>query len=117
MSNQNEDVSFRIGRELYSRLRKHCDETGFRFIDFVEDALENALLTDTRIAELEQETNDLRRKAEQYEYAFNLGFRQGFSFLYLMLQGMSLTADAVEGLTIARKNPAVAHKGEQIMLF
>jgi hypothetical protein len=37
--NPSEDAVLRVSRELYARLREHCDRLGIRFVDFVEDAL------------------------------------------------------------------------------
>jgi hypothetical protein len=38
-------------------------------------------LTEANTTALEKEIKSLRRKADNYDYAFNLGFRQGFAYL------------------------------------
>ena len=107
----------RINRDLYARLRDHCDRLGIRFNTFTEDALENAISTEITARALEQELEGLRAKAERHDYAFNLGFRKGFAFLHLMLQGLSASAATDEDLAVIRKHPAAAIKGEQVKLF
>lgn len=111
------DPLLRINRDLYVKLREHCDRFGIRFLDFVEDALENAMLTEIRNMGLEQEIEVLRKKAHNYDYAFNRGFKQGFAYLYLMLNGASLSAEAEDNLSIVKKFPAVTPNGEQLKLF
>jgi len=107
----------RINHDLYVRLREHCDRFGIRFLDFAEDALENAMLSEVRNNGLEQEIEVLRRKADKYDYAFNRGFKQGFAFLYLILNGVSLSAEVEDGLSIVRKFPVVNPNGEQLKMF
>jgi hypothetical protein len=107
----------RINHDLYVRLREHCDRFGIRFLDFAEDALENAMLTEIGNNGLEQEIEVLRKKADKYDYAFNRGFKEGFAFLYLMLHAESLSAEAEDNLSIVRKFPVVIPNGEQLKLF
>ena len=111
------DSLLRINRDLYVRLREHCDRLGIRFLDFAEDALENAMLTEIGNNGLEQEIEVLRRKADKYDYAFNRGFKEGFAYLYMMLHGVSLSAEAEDNLSIVRKFPIVTPNGEQLKLF
>ncbi|MCU0591745.1 MAG: hypothetical protein MUC57_09750 [Desulfobacterales bacterium] len=111
------DSLLRINHDLYVRLREHCDRFGTRFLEFAEDALENAMLNEIGNNGLEQEIEVLRRKADQYDYAFNRGFKEGFAYLYLMLNGASLSAEAEDNLSIARKFPAATPNGEQLKLF
>ncbi len=66
---------------------------------------------------LEQENEVLRRKADKYDYAFNRGFKEGFAYLYLMLNGASLSAEAEDSLSIVRKFPVVTPNGEQLKMF
>jgi len=107
----------RINHDLYVRLREHCDRFGIRFLDFVEDALENAMLTEIGNKGLEREIEVLRRKADKYDYAFHRGFMQGFAYLYLMLHGASLSAEAEDNLSLVKKFPAATPNGEQLTLF
>ena len=111
------DSLLRINSDLYVKLREHCNRFGIRFLDFVEDALENAMLTEIGNNGLEQEIEVLRRKADKYDYAFNRGFREGFAYLYLMLHGVSLSAEAEDNLSIVRKFPVVTPNGEQLKMF
>ena len=111
------DSLLRINRDLYVRLREHCDRFGIRFLDFAEDALENAMLTEIGNNGLEQEIEVLRRKADKYDYAFSRGFKEGFAYLYLMLHGVSLSPEAEDNLSIVRKFPVVTPNGEQLKMF
>ena len=111
------DSLLRINSDLYVKLREHCDRFGIRFLDFVEDALEDAMLTEIENNDIEHEIEGRRRKADKYDYAFNRGFKQGFAYLYLMLHGASLSAEAEDNLSIVKKFPAVAPDGEQLKLF
>ena len=115
MSDANRTVQ--ISSDLYARLREHCDRRGIRFVDFVENALDNAILGDVEHNVLEKELNGLRLKAENHDRAFNRGFRQGFAFFYLMLKGIGVAESADEELAIVRKFPAEAPRGEQVKLF
>ena len=117
MPNEPTDSLVRINRDLYVTLREHCDRVGIRFLDFVEDALENAMYADTGNLDLEQEMEALRRKADQYDYAFNRGFKEGFACLYLMLNGANLSPEAQNNLSIVKKFPAATPNSEQLKLF
>jgi hypothetical protein len=114
---EQEKETIRIDHELYLRLREHCDREGIRFVDFVENSLEDALARETVIKALEDEIESLRRKAVKYDYAFNRGFQQGFAYFYQMLMGPNLPPAAEEELKIVKKFPAVAPKGEQLSLL
>lgn len=117
MPDEPTDSLLGINHDLYVRLREHCDRFGIRFLEFTEDALENAMLSEVRNNGLEQEIEVLRRKADKYDYAFNRGFKEGFAYLYLMLNGDSLSAEAEDNLSIVRKFPVAAPNGEQLQLF
>lgn len=112
-----EGNTIRIDQKLYLRLREHCDCEGVRFHDFVENYLEDALAREPITKSLEAEIENLRKKAVKYDYAFNRGFSQGFSFFYLMIKGLGMSRVAEEELKIVRKFPLEAPKGDQIKLF
>jgi hypothetical protein len=111
------DRTIRIDPELYDRLRRFCDRESIRFRDFVDSALAEAVETETRAMLLESEIAKLKEKAVKYDYAFNRGFQQGFAFFYCLLNGLSVSDTAAEGLEIVRRFPAVAPKGDQLTLF
>ena len=106
-----------IDPDLYKRLREFCDHENIRFVDFVENALEEAVESEKVNKLLESEIEKLKKKSVKYDYAFSRGFQQGFSFFYLMLKGMNVSTTADEELKIVRKFPPEAPKGEQIGLF
>jgi len=107
----------RIDSERYRRLRSFCDREHFRFVDFVESALEDALAAGTATVSLETEKEGLQKKAVKYDYAFNRGFRQGFAFLCRTPAGMPLSPDSEEGLVIVKKFPGETPQGNQLKLF
>jgi hypothetical protein len=43
MVHDTEYKNVKIGSEIYDEARQYCDDNGIRFIDFIEDALENAV--------------------------------------------------------------------------
>jgi hypothetical protein len=112
-----ETVNLRIGKDLYARLRAHCDRENVRFLDFIESALEDTLAGEPAARALADEAEHLRKKAGNYDYAFNRGFGQGFAFLYLMLHGLGPTRAAEEELKDVRKFPAEAPRGRQMGMF
>ena len=109
--------AIQIDHALYIRLRAFCDRENIRFSNFLRDSLENALNSENFVKPLENEIEKLQKKAVKYDYAFNRGFQQGFSFLYLILNGLNVSRASEEELKILRKFPAEAPKGEQIGLF
>ena len=117
LMNEQETEKLHIDKDLYARLRSHCDREHLRFLDFVESCLEDALAGEPAAKTLEAEIERLREKADDHDRAFNRGFRQGFEFLYLMLKGLRLSRAAEEGLGIVRRFPAEAPKGEQMRMF
>jgi hypothetical protein len=112
-----EHKTIRIDNDLYLRLREHCDRDGVRFLDFLENALEDALLRETVTKAMEAEIEILRKKAVKYDYAFNRGFQQGFAFFYQMMEGLGFSADAEEDLNIVKQFPSENPRGEQLQLF
>ena len=108
-----EDAVLRVSRELYARLREHCDRLGIRFVDFVEDALDSAVMEDVENNSLEKELEALRRKAERYDRAFNRGFQQGFAFFHLMLKGLGVSESLDEELLLSASSRPWFPKGSR----
>jgi hypothetical protein len=107
----------RIDTELYLRVREHCDRTGIRFLDFVENALEEAMADESAAEVLGREVEKLRRKTATYDYAFSRGFQRGFSFLALVLGGMGMPPEMEEDLETVRTSLPAIVPGEQLKLF
>jgi len=69
--------------------------------------LKNALARETATKRLEDDIENLLKKAVKYDYAFNRGFQQGFSFLYLVLKWLNVSLTAEEELKIVRRFPSM----------
>ncbi len=109
--------TIKVDKDLYKRIRKHCDQYGIRLKDFVEDSLENAMYTDESIKVLSDEIEDLKRKTTSYDYAYRRGFDKGLYFLFLSLQGRldcTLKKDEIE---ILKKRLYRPSKGTQLPIF
>jgi hypothetical protein len=114
---EREFTSIRISHELHSKLRKYCDHCGIRVIDFVESALEEALFSEPVTESLMGRIEKLEKKAVTYDYAFNRGFRQGFTFYYLMSTGQGIAPDAYEDLNLVKKSSSTTLPKQQLGLF
>jgi hypothetical protein len=107
----------KIDNRLYDLLRKFCDKEGLRLIDFVEDALENAIYTEESIKVLNEEIKSLKKKEAKYDYAFRRGFQKGFYVSVCALHGQILLDPDDEDFEILKNDPYRISKGSQLDLF
>ena len=107
----------KIDGRLYDLLRKFCDKEGRRLIDFVEDALENAIYTEESIKVLNEEIKSLKKKEAKYDYAFRRGFQKGFYISVCALHGQILLDPDDEDFEILKNDPYRISKGSQLDLF
>ena len=107
----------KIDDRLYDLLRKFCDKEGRRLIDFVEDALENAIYTEESIKVLNEEIKSLKKKEAKYDYAFRRGFQKGFYISACALHGQILLDPDDEDFEILKNDPYRISKGSQLDLF
>lgn len=112
-----EFISIKVDKDLYKRIRKHCDQNGIRFKDFVEDSFENAMYTDESIKMLRNEIEDLKRKATSYDYAFRRGFERGLYFLFLSFQGRLDCTLKKDEIDILKDRLYRTSKGTQLSIF
>jgi hypothetical protein len=109
--------SIHIEADVYDELRRICDRKGMRFKDFVDEALERAVYEDQSIDAMAGEIQDLKRQLSVYERSFMRGFRKGFWFAFLAMQGrLCLSADDEEVQLVKEKSPKVT-AGSQLSLF
>ena len=110
-------TTIKIDDRVYDLLRKFCDKEGWRFKDFVEDALENAIYTEESIKVLDEEIKSLKRKEAKYDYAFRRGFYKGFYICFLALHGRILLDPDDVDFEILKSDPYRISKGTQLELF
>jgi hypothetical protein len=108
--------SLPVSSELYIRVRRHCDRCGIRLVDFVEQALEEAMVDESVSAALEKEIEWLRRKTVFHDQAFNRGFQRGFWFWFRMINGTGFSEEEWKELDAVNPHPPVV-SGEQLKLF
>lgn len=76
-----ESTIIRIDEDLYARLRRHCDRERIRFLDFVENSLEDALSRETVTEVLADELESLRGENRQVRIRIQPGPQAGFRVL------------------------------------
>ena len=109
--------SIKVDKNLYKRLRKHCDQNGIRFKNFIEYSFENAMYTDESIKMLGDEIEELKRKATSYDYAFRRGFEKGLYFLFLSFQGRLDCTLKKDEIGILKDRLYRISKGTQLSIF
>ncbi len=107
----------KIDDALYELLRKFCDKEGRRLIDFVEDALENAIYTEESVKVLSEKIKSLKKKEAKYDYAFRRGFQKGFYISFCALHGQIMLEPDDEEFKILKNDPYRISKGVQLDLF
>ncbi|MFO7715102.1 hypothetical protein [Desulfosarcina sp.] len=66
-----------IDSDLYENLRQYCDDCGIRFVDFVEEALENAIDREAILRKSEKADRILEQADRDRKLSFWRGFNQG----------------------------------------
>lgn len=110
-------TSIQIDARLYDLLRKFCDKEGRRLMDFIEDALENAIHTEESIRVLDEKIKSLKRKETKYDYAFRRGFGKGFYVCFLAMHGQIFLDPADDDFKILKSDPYRISRGSQLDLF
>ncbi len=76
-----------IESELYDRVRRYCDQSGIRFKDFVENALESAMDQEGLMRMVEKAGGLIERVGRECRSAYQQGFRSGLLAGVLAAQG------------------------------
>lgn len=108
--------TIRIDSDLYSRLREYCDKKNIRFIDFVEDSLENAINFNEQSDLLEENNELLSQIKVKHDKIYESGFNKGFYLAFFTLQGkmVGLKNNTFKKTLDSTPKPV---KGPQLKLF
>ena len=107
-----------IEKDLYKRLRDYCDIGGIRFVDFVEEALENATEREEILKKSAKADEVLKRADENRKRSFRRGFWQGFVAGFLARQGQFASSERLTPSEVSyREDPFKLVSGNQLSLF
>jgi hypothetical protein len=118
-SSENQDLKIiKINSKLYDQVRSHCDLIGIRFIDFVEDSLENAFSLN-EIEKVHKETKRLSESVKkEYKKIYLHGFKQGFSAAFYLKQGQTgISQECTPEEVREESDTFIPGDGKQIKLF
>ena len=96
-----------IDEEIYQDIREYCESNGLKFINFIQDAFDNAIKRE-EILRISAETLSAKKEIEKIqrslhrerERSYGKGFSRGFYYAFMMFQGfdVELNADEIEAL-------------------
>jgi len=115
----NQDLKIiKINSNLYDKLRSHCDTIGARFIDFVEDSLENAFSLN-QLEKVHKETEKLFEIVnKERKKIYVHGFKQGFCAAFCLVQGqIGLSQEFTPAEVRSEIETCIPGDGKQIKLF
>jgi hypothetical protein len=72
-----EKANIPIDPDLHAELRAYCDRCGIRFMDFVEDALEQAIRFEEILDKSEKADQVLNQATKNMQRSFRHGFHVG----------------------------------------
>ena len=79
--------TIQIETDLYDSVRKYCDEHSIPFLDFIEDALENAKAYEDQVRLLQEVRETLEKIDRERKKSFKNGFLKGFFAAFCAAQG------------------------------
>jgi len=107
-----------IDPELFTSLRQYCDQSGIRFNDFVEEALETAVEREEILQKSEEGERALKRVDSERRQAFRRGFLQGFGAGLMAGQGRFALSEKITPSEVTyNEAPFKAVTGPQLDLF
>ncbi|HSO20352.1 MAG TPA: hypothetical protein VLT88_12895 [Desulfosarcina sp.] len=107
-----------IDEALYADLRAYCDRCGIRFVDFIEEALCNAIDREQILTRSVETEKALERLDEDRRRSYRRGFYQGFVAGVLAGRGQLALAQGVIPPEIdEEENPFKVVSGRQLQLF
>lgn len=110
--------SIPIERDLYESLRQYCDKNGIRFVDFIEEALENAIDRVEILQKSARADEVLKRADKNMKRAFRRGFWQGFYAGILAGQGKFAVSERLTPPEVSySEEPFKVVDGSQLRLF
>lgn len=110
--------SIAIESSLYKHLRQYCDKEGIRFVDFVEEALANAVEREEILEKSAKADEVLKRANTNMKRSFRRGFWQGFYAGILAGQGkFNLSNQLTPSEVSYGQEPFKIVSGSQLRLF
>ena len=107
-----------IDSDLHADLRDYCDKCGIRFVDFVEDALAQAVAIEEILDKSEKADQVLSRATEDRRQSFRRGFHVGMVAGVFAAQGkLGLSRDCTPPALSFRNDPNKVVSGSQLLLF
>lgn len=113
-----EKTHIQIDPDLYAELREYCDSCGIRFVDFVEDSLEQAITFEEILDKSEKADQIFNQATKNMQRAFRHGFHVGFVAGVFMAQGLLGSSKDCTPAELSYKNdPNKVVTGAQLSLF
>jgi hypothetical protein len=113
-----EKANIPIDPDLHAELRAYCDRCGIRFIDFVEDALEQAIRFEEILDKSEKADQVLNQATKNMQRSFRHGFHVGLVAGVFMAQGrLGSSKDSTPSELSYRNEPNKVVTGSQLSLF
>ena len=107
-----------IDPDLYAELRAYCDSCGIRFMDFVEEALEQAIKFEEILDKSEKADQVLNQATKDMRRSFRHGFHVGLVTGVFMAQGrLGSSKDSTPPELSYRNEPNKVVTGSQLSLF
>jgi len=112
------NAQIQIDSELHADLRDYCDKRAIRFVDFVEDALAQAVAIEEILEKSEKADQVLNRATEDRRQSFRRGFHVGLvAGVFAGIGKLGLSKDCTPPELSFRKDPNKVVSGSQLLLF
>jgi hypothetical protein len=113
-----EKANIPIDPDLHAELRAYCDHCGIRFIDFIQDALEQAIRFEEILDKSEKADQVLNQATKNMQRSFRHGFHVGLVAGVFMAQGrLGSSKDSTPSELSYRNEPNKVVTGSQLSLF
>ncbi|HSO20799.1 MAG TPA: hypothetical protein VLT88_15150 [Desulfosarcina sp.] len=112
------DNAIPIDDALYADLRAYCDRCGIRFVDFIEDALCNAIDREQILTRSVEAEKAMKQLDQDRRRSYRRGFYQGFVSGVLAGRGqLALSQGIMPSEICEEENPFKVVAGRQLQLF
>lgn len=107
-----------LDSDLHAELRAYCDRFGIRFIDFVEDALEQAIAIEEILDKSEKADQLMSQATKEMQRSFRHGFHVGLVAGVFLAQGrLGSSKNCTPPELSYRNEPNKVVTGSQLSLF